>query len=82
MGLDAQGKAYTRTKTVDWSPADGDFVGYCPTNAIVARKIERIVPLQARRARRGVARVIRAALASDDSLRISSTSMIRAPSQM
>jgi len=47
MGLDAQGKAYARTKTVDWSPADGDFVAYCPTNAIVARKIERIVPLKA-----------------------------------
>jgi NTE family protein len=47
MGLDAQGKAYTRTKTVDWSPADGDFVAACPTNAIVARKIERIVPLKA-----------------------------------
>jgi len=47
MGLDAQGKAYVRTKTVDWSPADGDFVGYCPTAAIVARKIERIVPLRA-----------------------------------
>jgi NTE family protein len=47
MGLDAQGKAYTRTKTADWSPADGDFVAYCPTNAIIARKIERIVPLKA-----------------------------------
>ena len=40
-------QAYTRTKTVDWSPADGDFVNYCPTSAIVARKIERIVPLRA-----------------------------------
>jgi NTE family protein len=47
MGLDAQGKAYARTKTADWSPADGDFVAYCPTNAIVARKTERIVPLKA-----------------------------------
>ncbi|HEY4305308.1 MAG TPA: patatin-like phospholipase family protein [Gemmatimonadaceae bacterium] len=47
MGLDAQGKAYARTKTVDWSPADGDFVNYCPTSAIVARKTERIVPLRA-----------------------------------
>ena len=44
MGLDAQGKAYPRTRTADWSPADGDFVHYCPTNAIMARKIERIVP--------------------------------------
>lgn len=47
MGLDADGKAYTRTRTADWSPADGDFVAYCPTNAIHARKIERIVPLKA-----------------------------------
>jgi NTE family protein len=46
MGLDAHGKAYARTKTTDWSPADGDFVAYCPTNAIVARKIDRIVPLK------------------------------------
>ena len=47
MGLDAEGKAYTRTRTADWSPADGDFVAYCPTNAIRARKIDRIVPLKA-----------------------------------
>ncbi|HEY4132333.1 MAG TPA: patatin-like phospholipase family protein [Gemmatimonadaceae bacterium] len=47
MGLDAHGKAFPRTKTADWSPADGDFVAYCPTSAIVARKIERIVPLKA-----------------------------------
>jgi NTE family protein len=46
MGLDNQGKAYSRTRTTDWSPADGDFVNYCPTNAIVTRKIERIVPLK------------------------------------
>jgi NTE family protein len=47
MGLDAERKAYPRTRTVDWSPADGDFVAYCPTNAIIARKIDRIVPLKA-----------------------------------
>jgi NTE family protein len=47
MGLDGAGKAYSRTRTTDWSPADGDFVQSCPTNAIVARKIERIVPLKA-----------------------------------
>ncbi|HEY6826811.1 MAG TPA: patatin-like phospholipase family protein [Gemmatimonadaceae bacterium] len=46
MGLDADRKAYPRTRTVDWSPADGDFVAYCPTNAIIARKIDRIVPLK------------------------------------
>jgi NTE family protein len=47
MGLDAQGKAYPRTTSVDWSPADGDIVNYCPTKAIIARKVERIVPLKA-----------------------------------
>ena len=47
MGLDAQGKAYTRTRTADWSPADGEFVHQCPTHAIVARKVDRIVPLKA-----------------------------------
>jgi NTE family protein len=36
MGLDSTGKAFARTKIVEWSPADGDFVGACPTNAIVA----------------------------------------------
>jgi len=47
MGFDSQGKAYSRTRTVDWSPADGDFVHACPTNAIIARKTDRIVPLKA-----------------------------------
>ena len=47
MGMDAHGKAYPRTRTADWSPADGDFVAYCPTLAITARKIERIVPMKA-----------------------------------
>jgi NTE family protein len=47
MGLDSHGKAYPRTRTVDWSPADGEFVRQCPTSAIVARKTERIVPLKA-----------------------------------
>jgi NTE family protein len=47
MGMDNQCKAYPRTRTADWSPADGDFVQYCPTDAIIARKIERIVPLKA-----------------------------------
>ncbi len=47
MGLDPRGKAYPRTRTADWSPADGDFVRQCPTGAIVARKTERIVPLKA-----------------------------------
>jgi len=44
MGLDSRGKAYPRTTSVDWSPADGDFVHNCPTDAIHARKIERLGP--------------------------------------
>lgn len=47
MGMDSERKAYARTRTADWSPADGDFVAYCPTSAITARKIERIVPMKA-----------------------------------
>ena len=53
MGLDAEKKAYTRTRTVDWSPADGDFVQACPTSAISARKTGRVIPLKA--GERGVA---------------------------
>lgn len=44
MGLDSRGKAYPRTTSVDWSPADGDFVHSCPTDAIHARKMERTGP--------------------------------------
>jgi NTE family protein len=47
MGIGADGKAYARTRTADWSPADGEFVQACPTHAISARKIERIVPMKA-----------------------------------
>jgi NTE family protein len=47
MGMDGEGKAYARTRTADWSPADGEFVQVCPTHAITARKIERIVPMKA-----------------------------------
>jgi NTE family protein len=39
MGLDATGKAFARTRLVEWSPADGDFVSSCPTNAILAQTI-------------------------------------------
>ena len=39
MGLDASGKAFARTRIVEWSPADGDFVPACPTNAIIARTL-------------------------------------------
>jgi NTE family protein len=44
MGLDADRKAYPRTRTADWSPADGQFVHACPTSAIIARKIEKVTP--------------------------------------
>jgi NTE family protein len=45
MALDGQGKAYALAHTADWSPADGEFVQFCPTNAIIARKIEKILPV-------------------------------------
>jgi NTE family protein len=44
MGLDSQGKAFARTRIVEWSPADGDFVHHCPTGAI------EVVALDGRRA--------------------------------
>jgi len=44
MALDGQGKAYALAHTADWSPAEGEFVQFCPTNAIMTRKLERIVP--------------------------------------
>ncbi|HKG93959.1 MAG TPA: patatin-like phospholipase family protein [Gemmatimonadaceae bacterium] len=36
MALAEDGKAYVRTPLVEWSPADGNFVRQCPTNAIQA----------------------------------------------
>lgn len=36
MALDDQRKAYPVTQVHDWSPADGDFVRYCPVDAIHA----------------------------------------------
>ena len=47
MALDGEGKAYALAHTANWSPADGEFVRFCPTNAIIARKIERILPPKA-----------------------------------
>jgi NTE family protein len=44
MGMDASRKAFARTRTADWSTADGDFVHHCPTGAIEVRKIERLTP--------------------------------------
>lgn len=34
MALDARQRAYTLTQSVEWSPADGDFVRHCPTGAL------------------------------------------------
>ncbi len=36
MTLDGRGKAYARDRAVSWSPADGGFVGQCPTQALRA----------------------------------------------
>lgn len=41
MGLDANNKAFARTRVVEWSPADGGFVHECPTLAISATNIDR-----------------------------------------
>jgi len=41
MGLDATGKAFARTRLVEWSPADGGFVHGCPTFAISATNVDR-----------------------------------------
>ena len=40
MGWGADGKAVAREPEVVWSPADGEFVRHCPTNAIVAETVE------------------------------------------
>lgn len=44
MGLDASGKAFARRPTNEWSPADGDFVHHCPTDAITVRRLEHLGP--------------------------------------
>ena len=41
MGMDATGKAFARTRIVEWSPADGGFVHECPTKAITAQSVDR-----------------------------------------
>jgi NTE family protein len=53
MGLDASGKAFARSRTADWSTADGDFVHHCPTCAIDVQKIERLTPSSSNPATRG-----------------------------
>jgi NTE family protein len=37
MALDKEGHAYPLSRTVEWSPADGDFVLHCPTGALTAQ---------------------------------------------
>jgi NTE family protein len=46
MGLDSSGKAFARTRVVEWSAADGEFVHHCPTNAIEANRIDLVTPPQ------------------------------------
>lgn len=46
FGLDSSGKAFARTKLVEWSAADGDFVHQCPTLAIDATRIDLVTPPQ------------------------------------
>lgn len=41
MGMDGHGKAYARTRVVEWSPADGGFVHECPTVAITTHNVDR-----------------------------------------
>lgn len=40
MGLDSTGHAYARASRFQWSPADGDFVLQCPTNALSVHAVD------------------------------------------
>ncbi|MDQ6887298.1 MAG: patatin-like phospholipase family protein [Gemmatimonadota bacterium] len=40
MALDSSGKAYAVSRHHEWSPADGDFVHHCPTEAITAQFLD------------------------------------------
>jgi NTE family protein len=44
FGMESDGKAFARTKVVEWSAADGEFVHQCPTLAIEATRIDLITP--------------------------------------
>jgi NTE family protein len=44
FGMDSTGKAFARTRIVEWSAADGDFVHQCPTFAIEATRIDLVTP--------------------------------------
>jgi NTE family protein len=48
MALDGTGKAYALTNECLWSPADGDFVRHCPTEAIAVEELgRRVLPILA-----------------------------------
>jgi NTE family protein len=48
MALDGAGKAYALTNECWWSPADGDFVRHCPTEAIAVEELgRRVLPILA-----------------------------------
>jgi NTE family protein len=40
MKMDSHGKAYPLKAEHEWSPADGEFVGHCPTEAITVESLE------------------------------------------
>ena len=44
FGMESTGKAFARTKIVEWSGADGEFVHHCPTLAIEAKRIDLVTP--------------------------------------
>lgn len=39
MGIDSNRCAFPRTRVVEWSPPDRDFVEHCPTSAIEVRRV-------------------------------------------
>ena len=44
FGMDSSGRAFARTKVVEWSSADGEFVHHCPTLAIESTRIDLVTP--------------------------------------
>lgn len=46
FGMDSGGKAFARSRVVEWSAADGDFVHHCPTLAIHANRTDLVTPPQ------------------------------------
>ena len=37
--MDAEHKAFAAREDHEWSPADGEFVGHCPTSAITVESL-------------------------------------------